>query len=189
MDDGIFLGERWPEFRRKRESLEPLLTAMVQVLPSLTVRERKKHININKFAGLSRDWGGAKKLFMCFFRVIPYGGEKHINKIPPKIPGQSREKFVYVFFSLCVFFSLPKQGSASRGFALRSVLPLAPSPSSAQVAGSLDVNMPSLASSHKAALHAWSPGLSSIHSSQKMLHTVEFKIIPYRVLFFLNYLP
>ena len=45
--------------------------------------------------------------FMCFFRVIPYGGEKHINKIPPKIPGQSRENFVYVFF-LYVFFSLPK---------------------------------------------------------------------------------
>ena len=64
---------------------------------------KKKHININKFAGLSRDWVGAKNLFMCFFRVIPYGGEKHINKIPPKIPGQSRENFVYVFFSLCVF--------------------------------------------------------------------------------------
>ena len=43
---------------------------------------------------------------MCFFLVIPYGGEKkHINKIPPKIPGQSRENFVYVFFSLCVFFA------------------------------------------------------------------------------------
>ena len=34
------------------------------------------------------------------------GEKKHINKIPPKIPGQSRENFVYVFFSLCVF-SLP----------------------------------------------------------------------------------
>ena len=34
---------------------------------------KKKHININKFAGLSRDWVGAKNLFMCFFRVIPYG--------------------------------------------------------------------------------------------------------------------
>ena len=46
---------------------------------------------------------------MCFFRVIPYGGEKHINKIPPKISGQSREKFVYVLFFLYVFFifSLP----------------------------------------------------------------------------------
>ena len=67
---------------------------------------KKKHININKFAGLSRDWVGAKKLFMCFFRVIPYGGGgKRINKIPPKIPGQSRENFVYVFCSLCVFFA------------------------------------------------------------------------------------
>ena len=74
-------------------------------MPSLK-SGKEKHININNFAGLSRDWVGAKKLFMCFFRVIPYGGEKHINKIPPKIPGLSRENFVYVFFSLCVF-SLP----------------------------------------------------------------------------------
>ena len=42
---------------------------------------KKKHININKFAGLSRDWGGggAKNVFMCvcvfFLRVIPFGGE------------------------------------------------------------------------------------------------------------------
>ena len=55
-------------------------------------------MNINKFAGLSRDWVGAKILFMCFFRALPYGGEKHINKVPQKIPGQSRENFVYVFF-------------------------------------------------------------------------------------------
>ena len=71
------------------------------------LRERKKHININKFAGLSRDWVGAKKLFMCFFRVIPYGGEKTHKQNSPKIPGQSRENFVYVFCSLCVFFSFP----------------------------------------------------------------------------------
>ena len=43
---------------------------------------------------------------MFFFRAIPYMGEKkHISKIPPKIPGQSREHFVYGFFSLCVFFA------------------------------------------------------------------------------------
>ena len=63
-------------------------------------RERRKHININKFAGLSQDWVGAKFFLMCFFfRVIPYGGEK----TPPK----SRDNpvnilftcfFVYVFF-------------------------------------------------------------------------------------------
>ena len=76
---------------------------------------KKRHININKSAGLSRDWAGAKNcvyvFFMCFlfFRIIPYGGEKHINKVPPKIPGQSRENVVYVFYSLCVFcFSLPQ---------------------------------------------------------------------------------
>ena len=36
-------------------------------------------------------------MFMCFLGVIP-DGEKHINKVPPKIPGRSREHFVYVFF-------------------------------------------------------------------------------------------
>ena len=33
------------------------------------------------------------------------GEKKHLNKIPPKIPGQPRENFVYVFFSLCVSFA------------------------------------------------------------------------------------
>ena len=65
----------------------------------------KKRININKFAGLSRDWVGAKKLFVCFFfGSFLMGEKKHISKIPPNIPGQSREISVYVFFSLCVFF-------------------------------------------------------------------------------------
>ena len=67
---------------------------------------KKKHININKFAGLSRDWLGAKNLFMCFFGSFLMGEKKHINKIPPKIPGQSRENYVYVFFSF-FFFSFP----------------------------------------------------------------------------------
>ena len=50
--------------------------------------------------------GGCQKfVYVFFFRVISYGGEKHINKIPPKNPGQSRENFVYVFCSLCVFFA------------------------------------------------------------------------------------
>ena len=62
---------------------------------------KKKHININKFAGLPQDWVGAKNLFMCFFGSFLMGEKKHINKIPPKIPGQSRENFVYVFLSLC----------------------------------------------------------------------------------------
>ena len=59
---------------------------------------------------------GAKNLFVCVrvcFRVIPYGGKKHINKPnpPPKeILGQSREKLVYVFFFLCFF--APKKAKA-----------------------------------------------------------------------------
>ena len=64
---------------------------------------KEKHIKINKFAGLSRDWVGVTNLFMCFFRVIPYGGRKTHKQNSPQIPGRSREKFVYVFFSLCVF--------------------------------------------------------------------------------------
>ena len=32
------------------------------------------------------------------------GEKKHINKIAPRIPGQPRENFIYVFCSLCVFF-------------------------------------------------------------------------------------
>ena len=49
-------------------------------------------------------------LCVCFFRVIPFGGEKNINKIPPKITGQSRENVVYMFFCLCVVFA-PEIGS------------------------------------------------------------------------------
>ena len=59
--------------------------------PHTRLRERKKRIN--KCAGLSWDWVGGKKLFMCFFSGHSLWGEK-INKIPPTIP----ENFVYVFF-------------------------------------------------------------------------------------------
>ena len=77
----------------------------LELISALHFSGKEKHININKFVGLSRDWVGAKNLFMCFFvRVIPSGGDKtHINIIPPQIPGQSREYCVYVFFSSCVF--------------------------------------------------------------------------------------
>ena len=95
--------------RRKRYNVCPQWCRDTRTVTSARdIQGKKKHININKFAGLSRDWGVPKRLFMCFFQVIPYGGGKHINKIPPKIPGQSRENFVYVFCSLCVFFSYPR---------------------------------------------------------------------------------
>ena len=67
------------------------------------VQGKKEHININTFGGMPRDWAGGKSLFMCFCRVVPYGGEKTHKQNPQKIPGQSREMFVYVFICLCVF--------------------------------------------------------------------------------------
>ena len=47
-----------------------------------------------------------KSCLCVFFGSFLMGEKKHINKIPPKIPGQSRENFVYVFF--LYVFSLPK---------------------------------------------------------------------------------
>ena len=59
-------------------------------------RGRKKPININNFAGLSRKWVGVK-LFMCFPFFLGKKGNT-INKIPRKsqekagrVPGQSRD--------------------------------------------------------------------------------------------------
>ena len=71
--------------------------------PRNLIQGKKKHININKFAGLSRDWAGAKILFMCFFGVIPYGGEKTHKQSPPQNPGTIPWKFCLRVFSLCVF--------------------------------------------------------------------------------------
>ena len=70
-------------------------------------------------------------VYVFFFRVIPDGGEKNINKIPPKIPGQSRENFVCV----CVFFFAPNknihrflQWVPQRGRQLYFTSPSAPDP-------------------------------------------------------------
>ena len=79
---------------------------------------KKKHININTFAGLSWDWVGAKILFCVFlFGSFPMGEKKHINKVPVQIPGQSHVNFVYVPFSLCVFFA-PKSVAVTAGIGI-----------------------------------------------------------------------
>ena len=72
-----------------------------------TLGERKKHININKFAGLSRDWVGAKNLFMCFFRVIPFGGEKTHKQNSPQKSWDNPVKILFTCFFLYVFFFAP----------------------------------------------------------------------------------
>ena len=81
------------------------------------VRERK-HININKFSGLSRDWVGGKILFMShnvFWGVIPYGRKSAKIKFPPK----SRDNPVCVcvcYFFLCLFLIQKfRKGLADRG--------------------------------------------------------------------------
>ena len=101
------------------------------VLPSLRdiSQGRKKPININNFAGLSRKWVGVK-LFMCF----PFSwGKRETHKqnsqetsgkgrdSPGIIPGQSRENFVYVFSCLLVF-SRPQYPSKNPGMSRRRSL-------------------------------------------------------------------
>ena len=74
----------------------------------ISVREKEKHINIKNFWGLSPALGGWPKfVYMCFFGVMPYGGKTH-KQNPQKIPGQSREISVYMFFFLGGFSSLPR---------------------------------------------------------------------------------
>ena len=46
---------------------------------------KNKHININKFGGLSRDRVGVKMLFLSFLGSPPYGGEKRIHKQIPSL--------------------------------------------------------------------------------------------------------
>ena len=59
-----------------------------------------------QICGIVPGLGGRQTLVMCFFGGGPsLWGEKHINKIPQKILGQSRENYVYVCFSFCVFRS------------------------------------------------------------------------------------
>ena len=43
---------------------------------------------------------------MCCLWVIPFGGDKHINQNPQKIPGKS-DKILVLFFCLC-WFVLPQ---------------------------------------------------------------------------------
>ena len=64
-----------------------------------------KHININKFGGLSRDWVRGKNMFMCFLGggVILMGEKKHINKISRKSQNNPVEcLFVCLFVCMCV---------------------------------------------------------------------------------------
>ena len=69
-------------------------------------RAKKKQINVNKFGALSRHCG-CQNVIYVLFGVIPYGVEKAHRQHLQKIPGQSRDFFVDMFFIQWVFH--PKQ--------------------------------------------------------------------------------
>ena len=66
------------------------------------------NIDIYKCAGLSHGLGGCETIiYVCLFAGHFLWRRKHINKISPKTPGQSREFFVCVCFIFMCCFSLP----------------------------------------------------------------------------------
>ena len=67
------------------------------------IQGKKKHININKFAGLSRDWVGAKFLFMCFLDYSLWGRKTHKQSPNPK-SRDSPVQILFTCFVLYVFF-------------------------------------------------------------------------------------
>ena len=90
-----------------------VVVIVCRVKASLGSRElqgNKNYININKFAGFVPGLGGGYCLCVFFsgvFGSLLMEEKKYTKQNPPKIPGQSREMFVYVFF-LYVLFSLPR---------------------------------------------------------------------------------
>ena len=77
--------------------------------------ERKKAHKHKQISGIVPGLGGWQKFVyhikLCVFfwggGVIPYGGEKHINKFPPKSRDNPME-YLFTCFFLSVFFLLPK---------------------------------------------------------------------------------
>ena len=87
--------------------LFPSLNATRCVRSPMISGKEKTHKH-KQSCGIVPGLGGCQKVvYVCvFFFSFLVGEKKHINKIPPKIPGQSREIFVYVFV-LYVFFFAP----------------------------------------------------------------------------------
>ena len=82
---------------RKRSS-EKLPWTGKFVLQAVTIRERKKHKH-KQICGIVPGLGGWQNFVYVFFSGHSLWGEKHTNKISPKILGQSRKNSVYVFLS------------------------------------------------------------------------------------------
>ena len=72
-----------------------------------------------QICGIVPGLGGCQNFVDVFFGVIPYGEEKHINKVAPQIPGQSRENFGLRVFLLYVWDAVdpgncPKTGKSPK---------------------------------------------------------------------------
>ena len=67
---------------------------------------KEKQININQFAGLSRNWVDGKHLFVRFWGPLLMGrggGGKH-KKNPTQNPRGNPAKMLFVCFFVCLFF-------------------------------------------------------------------------------------
>ena len=65
---------------------------------------KKQHININSFGGPSRDWVGVETLFVCSSGHSLWARKKH-KQNPQDIPGQCRDKLVYVILLRWLVFA------------------------------------------------------------------------------------
>ena len=81
-------------------SLLETQTGPGQCFHSQNNQGKKKTHKRKQICGIIQGLGGWQNyVYVCvfFFFFVPYGGEKkHVNKIRPKIPGQSHESFVHV---------------------------------------------------------------------------------------------
>ena len=68
------------------------------------IRERKKHIKRKQIREIVPGLGGWHNFCLCVFLALIRNWGEHRNKIPQRIPWQSREKYVYPFLFFVGFF-------------------------------------------------------------------------------------
>ena len=77
----------------------------------IAIGQGKKAHKLKQICGIVLGLDGCQEFVYVFFRGHSFyeGGEKkRISKIPPKIPGQSRDMFVFLcFFFVVSLFALP----------------------------------------------------------------------------------
>ena len=87
-----------------RDIFSTIFSDIVSTFPLSGLSNDLPVTNINKFAGLSRDWVGAKILFTCLFFHILWGRKTHKQSLPQN-PGTIPWKFCLRVFFFMIFFS------------------------------------------------------------------------------------